>query len=59
MLPQLHLDEKLITVIMLNQLLSTKKSLLPAFSPHGVLSFLGIEATSGLAVGTLLGVAKG
>ena len=29
------------------------------FSPHGIFSFLGIEATSGLAVGTLLGIAKG
>jgi hypothetical protein len=35
------------------------QSLTSHFSPHGIFSFLGIEATSGLAVGTLLGIAKG
>jgi uncharacterized membrane protein (Fun14 family) len=35
------------------------QSLATQFSPHGVFSFLGVEATSGLAIGAALGLVKG
>lgn len=34
------------------------QSLASHFSPHGIFSFLGIEATSGLAIGVIAGLAK-